>query len=71
MARAIAITLLIAVVLGSGCTPVKPWKKGALAKRQMQFDPDPLEARFRNHVFESKEGSRGGGGAVGGGCGCK
>ena len=37
----------------------------------MQFDPDPLEARFRRHVFDSKEASRGGAGAVGGGCGCK
>ena len=53
------------------CTPVKPWQKGTLAKSHMQFDPDPLEARFKRHVFESKEASRGGFGAVGGGCGCK
>lgn len=71
MARILTAILLIMLVVCSGCSPVKPWKKGALAKPQMQFDPDPLEARFRNHVFESKEGSRGGGSAVGGGCGCK
>ncbi len=55
----------------AACAPVKPWQKGAFAKNQMQFDPDPLEARFRRHVFESKEASRGGSGAIGGGCGCK
>lgn len=66
------IFLILTIVAAAvGCAPVKPWQKGALAKNQMQFDPDPLEARFRRHVFESKEGSRGGNGAIGGGCGCK
>ena len=36
----------------------------------MQFDPDPLEARMNQHVYTSKEGSSGGYGIGGGGCGC-
>lgn len=62
--------LLLAILMGSGCAPVKPWQKGNLAKPHMAFDPDPLEARFRQHVFQSKEGSFGGYGVGGGGCGC-
>lgn len=62
---------IVAALLVTGCSTVKPWRKGNFAKAHMQFDPDPLEARFRRHVFESKEASRGGIGALGGGCGCK
>jgi hypothetical protein len=36
----------------------------------MAWDPDPLEAAHRNHVFHSKEGSLPVGDAGGGGCGC-
>jgi hypothetical protein len=36
----------------------------------MAWDPDPLEAAHRGHVFYSKEASLPGGGAGGGGCGC-
>lgn len=54
----------------SGCSQVRPWEKGKLAKRHMAFDPDPLESKFDRHVQESKEGSSGGYGVGGGGCGC-
>ncbi|MBN8549364.1 MAG: DUF4266 domain-containing protein [Deltaproteobacteria bacterium] len=54
----------------AGCTPVKPWQKGNLAKSQMAFDPDPLDAKFRQSVYDSKEGSFGGYGLGAGGCGC-
>jgi hypothetical protein len=36
----------------------------------MAWDPDPLEAQIRGHVYFSKEASLAGAGAVGGGCGC-
>lgn len=68
----ITIGVLGALLLSvTGCSTVKPWRRGNLAKPHMQLDPDPLEARFRRHVFESKEGTKGGFGALGGGCGCK
>lgn len=54
----------------TGCVKVQPWQKGNLAKNIMAFDPDPTESRFVGHVYESKEGSSGGYGVGGGGCGC-
>jgi hypothetical protein len=62
---------LVGLIFSVGCSTVKPWRRGNFAKAQMQYDPDPLDARFRRHVFESKEATRGGSGALGGGCGCK
>jgi hypothetical protein len=61
------------VVLLSGCAtvqPPKPWEKGRLAKPEMQFDPDPLNARLADHIYTSKEAGSGGYGVGGGGCGC-
>lgn len=51
-------------------TTVRPWEKEFLAKKIMQIDPDPLEAKFKQHIFDSKEGASGGYGVAGGGCGC-
>jgi len=64
------LTILVIASAFSGCTPVKPWQKEFLAKPYMQFDPDPLEAKSRQHLYTSKEGSFGGYGVGGGGCGC-
>ena len=64
------LILAAALAAFSGCAQVEAWEKGALAKPHMAFDPDPLETRFRQHVFHSKEGSHGGYGVAGGGCGC-
>lgn len=61
------------VVMLSGCAtvqPPKPWEKGQLAKPEMQFDPDPLNARLADHIYTSKEAGSGGYGVGGGGCGC-
>jgi hypothetical protein len=54
----------------TGCETVQPWQKGNLAKPEMVFDPDPLQIRFMEHTYFSKEGASGGLGAGGGGCGC-
>ena len=64
---------VLAAMLLAGCAtfdPPKPWEKGQLAKPEMQFDPDPLEARMNQHIYTSKEGASGGYGVGGGGCGC-
>jgi Domain of unknown function (DUF4266) len=53
-----------------GCAEVKPWEKGHLAKPDMTFQGDPLDTRFVEHTYSSKEGSSGGNGVGGGGCGC-
>jgi hypothetical protein len=61
--------LVVSVAL-MGCETVQPWQKGNLAKPEMVFDPDPLQIRFEEHTYFSKEGASGGLGAGGGGCGC-
>ncbi len=64
--------MIAVVVLVCGCqsTKVQPWQKGNLAKPEMAFDPDTLEARFADHTYFSKEAASGGAGVGGGGCGC-
>ena len=65
--------LLLAVLCLSACGnvgKVEAWEKGNLAKPAMRFDGDPLDTRFINHIYFSKENSSGGSGVGGGGCGC-
>ena len=65
------VTLSAAAGLLVGCAAeVKPWQRGNLARQQMALDPDPNLSKLRNHVFESKEASKGGQAGSGGGCGC-
>jgi len=57
----------------AGCAdlpPVSPWEKGTLARPEMTFESDPLEAQFVEHIYSSKENASGGNGVGGGGCGC-
>jgi hypothetical protein len=63
---------VIIVTLTSGCTltPPKPWEKDLLARPAMALDADPLDRRFTQHIYTSKENSSGGSGVGGGGCGC-
>ncbi|MCA9557743.1 MAG: DUF4266 domain-containing protein [Myxococcales bacterium] len=68
--------VLLLVALGalgatsSGCTAVRPWERGTLAKRCMQFDANPEEATLEQHTFAYREGAAGAAGGGGGGCGC-
>jgi hypothetical protein len=68
------VLLLLAILAAvGGCAtlePPKPWEKGQLAKPEMQFDHDRLDARVQVHIYTSKEGASGGYGVGGGGCGC-
>jgi hypothetical protein len=69
--RAALCTALAALLLaGSGCAAVKPWERDVLARPDMAWEPDALEARRSAHIHYSKEASLPGGGAGGGGCGC-
>jgi MYXO-CTERM domain-containing protein len=65
--RLVAIVALAALV---GCTHVQAHQRGTLAKRNMQFAPDPTEDELDLHMQQSREGSSGGYGSSGGGCGC-
>jgi len=65
----IILFCLIAFSL-SACTNVQPWEKGNLAKKEMAWSPDAMQAAMNSQVYASKESSRGGNGSAGGGCGC-
>ncbi len=58
-------------VLSTACATVRPWQRGRLANRCMMFDPDGGLVGYATHWQESREGSSGGFGVQGGGCGCK
>jgi hypothetical protein len=66
------ILLAAALALGAGCGrhAVRASEKEHLADRTMQFDPHAQEARADDHVLSNREGSAGGRGTGGGGCGC-
>ena len=51
------------------CT-VKPQQRSVLADPIMQFEGDPQANAMRRHAIDNREGSYGGGGVAGGGCGC-
>jgi hypothetical protein len=74
MMRALAPTplLLLAVLLAgaSGCATVAPEKRAILADPSMQFDADGKHESPLRHALENREGSMGGTGVQGGGCGC-
>lgn len=71
MKRAFLAIVIAAAVCGCESMPnVQPWEKGNLAKPEMAFDSDPLETRFSEHIYFSKEAASGGSSVGGGGCGC-
>ena len=65
---------LLAIAALSGCSSIEPWVKpyerDKLADPIMALDGDPVSTAYIQHVFEAREGARGGEGAAGGGCGC-
>jgi hypothetical protein len=61
---------LFLLALLSGCARVKPYERELLAKPIMTFQPDPYEDVLDLHMLEAREGSVGGYGSAGGGCGC-
>jgi hypothetical protein len=58
--------------IASGCAEVKPWERGTLAQPAM--DPTNVQRQvcqdFIRHTYDIREGSSGGAGQAGGGCGC-
>ncbi len=66
------ILLAWAMTALSGCSGmgVQPWERDILARPGMQVDPDPVVTALDEHIYFSKEGSTGGLGTAGGGCGC-
>jgi len=66
-------TVLLAALLGvssAGCVTVKASQRAVLADPIMQFEGDPQATAQLRHAVENREGSYGGSGVTGGGCGC-
>ena len=77
MKTTLIFRLLLPILLLAGlsaCGPIEPWVKpyerDRLADPIMSLDPDPVSTAYIQHVFEAREGARGGEGSAGGGCGC-
>ncbi len=69
------MTLVLLVMAGmSACSPIEPWVKpyerDRLADPIMFLDANPVSTSYIQHVYEAREGARGGEGSAGGGCGC-
>jgi hypothetical protein len=67
-----ALATAVAVCVGAGCgkNAVRASEKEFLADRVMVFDEDSQESAADEHVTQNREGSAGGRGTSGGGCGC-
>ncbi len=69
-AAAIAAVALTVALAGCGRHAVRPNEKEHLSDRTMRFDANAQEQAADDHVLSNREGSAGGSGSSGGGCGC-
>ena len=66
-------TALVGLLCGAGvvgCATVSPAARANFSKPEMTPAADADEESFHTHVEAAREGSMGGHGAAGGGCGC-
>jgi hypothetical protein len=68
--KVLAGLVLVSCLAGCGRNAVRASEKEFLADQVMIFDSDPQESAADQHILSNREGSAGGGGAKGGGCGC-
>jgi hypothetical protein len=61
---------LLTLLFVTSCVTVKPQQRAVLADPIMRFEGDPQAAAQLRHAIDNREGSYGGGGVSGGGCGC-
>ena len=68
------IGVLLALLMLTACSSMEPWfkpyERANLADPIMSFGRDPVADAYSHHVYEAREGARGGMGSSGGGCGC-
>jgi hypothetical protein len=65
-----ALLALVLAATGGCAATVRPWDRDLLAEKKMRFTPSAAEMAVDDHIYFSKEGSTGGHGVGGGGCGC-
>jgi len=61
---------LLATLAVAGCVTVRPEQRAVLADPIMQFEGEGQGGAQLRHAMENREGSYGGAGVTGGGCGC-
>jgi len=64
------LAALAAAAGGCAAMKVQPWDRDLMAKETMRLAPSKIEGGADDHIYFSKEGSVGGTGVGGGGCGC-
>ena len=64
------LLVIIAASLAFGCSTVKPQQRAIMADPTMVFEGEPHENAVVRHAIDNREGSSGGSGVSGGGCGC-
>lgn len=70
--RWMALAAIVAAAATAGaCATVQPWQRSRLANPCMTFDRNAGQVAYDQHWLVSREGSAGGFGFQGGGCGCK
>lgn len=57
------------LLLNANCA-IMQWQRQYLGDPIMYFDKDGDETKLNNHIYPRREGSGGGYGGAGGGCGC-
>jgi len=62
--------LLSLAIAAGGCATVKPYERETLAREDMQFEGNADATAGEEHATAYREGSAGGFGQGGGGCGC-
>lgn len=71
MARVLLPVIMVLVVSACSVKPwVKPYDREHLADPIMSLSREPLADKYRQHVYDTREGARGAGVSQGGGCGC-
>ena len=65
-----SVAIFSLAAAGCGKSAVRASEKEFLADRVMIFDEDAQETSAEEHVNSNREGSAGGRGTSGGGCGC-
>jgi hypothetical protein len=65
----VAMAVAAALAL-SGCATLAPQQRAILADPTMQFDAEAKHDAALRHAIDNREGSMGGTGVSGGGCGC-
>jgi hypothetical protein len=66
----VALVLVALALASSACVTVRAQQRAVLADPVMQFEGEAHSEALRNHALENREGSFGGSGVAGGGCGC-